>query len=181
MTPVDELVVLYESPAAQRRYDEAVTEREHALQSAALATAAGEDDAMVVAALLHDIGHLIVGDLATIEVALTSDAEHEAVGARWLRRWFGPEVTAPVALHVAAKRYLCGADESYVARLSPSSVRSLGVQGGPMPAIERADFERRAGARAALRLRRYDDDAKVAGLEVPSFDAYLGRIEHLRR
>ena len=107
MSDLDELFELYRSPAARRMYDEDVTELDHALQAAALARAEDAPDHLVAAALLHDVGHLVANDNVSLDEELTDDFQHERVGARYLTRWFGPEVTAPVALHVAAKRYLC--------------------------------------------------------------------------
>ncbi len=176
---MNELVALYRSPAARRMYDEHVTELEHALQAAALAIAAGAPDHLVAAALLHDVGHLVSDDNVSLDEQLTEDFEHERVGARYLTRWFGPEVTAPVALHVAAKRYLCAIEPGYIADLSPSSVRSLALQGGPMSAAEVDTFERLAHHEAATLVRRWDDRAKIAGLDVGAFadhDALLTRL-----
>lgn len=167
------LVDLYAGPLAHRFYDEAVTEMAHALQTAELARADGAGDALVVAALLHDVGHLVVGDLFDIDETLDADAEHEAAGARHLRRWFGPEVTAPVALHVAAKRYLCAVEPGYLEALSPSSVRSLGVQGGPMIGPEVDRFRSNRGWEDAVAVRRWDDRAKVAGAETTTFADWL--------
>lgn len=169
---VDQLVALYEGPHARECYDESVTELEHALQAATLAVTENADPALVAAALLHDIGHLIVGDLVPIDAALSTDAEHEQVGARYLRTTFGPEVTAPVALHVAAKRYLVAVDDRYASTLSPSSVRSLAVQGGPMTAAEVTAFEANPGWERAVRVRRWDDAAKVAGAPTPEFRSF---------
>ena len=155
--PLAELLDLFASPATLRLYDESVTELDHALQAAALAEAEGAPAELVAAALLHDVGHLVVGDLVPLDRPLDGDAHHEAVGARHLRRWFGPAVTDPVALHVAAKRYLCAVDAGYHAGLSPSSVRSLEAQGGPMSPAEAAAFEanpRSRGGRAAAALGR---------------------------
>ena len=111
-------------------FGEAVSEAEHALQSAALARADGAGDTLVVAALLHDVGHLLHGlgeDLA--ERGL--DGRHEEVGHAWLSDYFGPAVAEPVRLHVAAKRYLCAVEPAYLTGLSPASRQSLGLQGGP--------------------------------------------------
>jgi gamma-butyrobetaine dioxygenase len=156
--PIDDLLATYEAPAADVPYDEVVNEREHALQSAELALADDAPDALVVAALLHDVGHLLPG---TGRTAL--DDGHEAHGAAYLRGLFGPEVTAPVALHVAAKRYLCGTEPRYHDALSLGSQLSLEAQGGPMTAAEAAAFRDRPGWAGAVRLRRWDDAAKVAG------------------
>ena len=143
-----------------------VTQREHALQAARLAEADGQPDALVAAALLHDIGHL-VHELGENPAAEGIDDRHEELGHAWLARHFGPEVTEPVRLHVAAKRYLCATEGDYFARLSPDSVRSLALQGGPMDADEIAAFEALPHHAAALTLRRYDEAAKVPRLETP--------------
>jgi phosphonate degradation associated HDIG domain protein len=169
---IDSLVELYASSVATRMYDEDVTELDHALQTAALARADGAPDHLIAAALLHDVGHLVSDDNVGLDDELTEDLQHERVGARHLAHWFGPGLTAPVALHVAAKRYLCALEPAYLAGLSPSSVRSLGLQGGPMSADEVESFERRPHHEAAVLLRRWDDQAKVAGLSVPPFEDY---------
>jgi predicted HD phosphohydrolase len=124
---------------------------------------------------LHDVGHLLHGlpeDAADRGV----DARHEDGGAAWLAGHFGPEVAAPVRLHVAAKRYLCAVDTDYLGRLTPASLRSLELQGGPFDAAGVAAFEREPFHREAVRLRRWDDAAKVPGLPVPGLDHYRARV-----
>ncbi|WP_372618384.1 phosphonate degradation HD-domain oxygenase [Falsiroseomonas sp.] len=143
-----------------------VTQKQHALQAAWLAERAGCDPALVAAALLHDIGHL-VHDLGENPAAEGVDDHHEELGHAWLAAAFGPEVTEPVRLHVAAKRYLCAVEPDYFARLSPDSVTSLALQGGPMSAEEIAAFEALPHHRAAVQLRRFDEQAKVPGRETP--------------
>ena len=176
---MNELVALYASPAARRMYDEEVTELEHALQSAALAQAEGAPDHLVAAALLHDVGHLVSDDNVPLDEDLAEDFHHERVGARYLARWFGPEVTAPVALHVAAKRYLCAVEPGYLDDLSTSSARSLALQGGPMSPAEVEAFERLSHHGAATLVRRWDDRAKVGGLAVADLDAYRSLLARL--
>ena len=173
------LVGLYASPAAHGRYDEAVTELEHALQAAALARADDAAPELVAAALLHDVGHLIEGDLRPIDEPLDGDAHHEGSGARFLRRWFDSAVTDPVALHVAAKRYLCAVEPGYLGALSPSSVRSLEVQGGPMRPVEVRAFRAHARHAEAVALRRWDDRAKVADLPTPPFSEWTSLLDTL--
>jgi predicted HD phosphohydrolase len=168
---LDELLALYEGPAAEVPYDEVVNEREHALQGAELAIAAGAPDALVLAALLHDVGHLLPGGRAA------PDDRHEATGAAALRTLFGPSVSVPVALHVEAKRYLCTVDTAYHDTLSPGSQWSLAEQGGPMTADEVRAFERRPSWEAAVQLRRWDDQAKVKGGRTRPLSAFRHLLE----
>jgi len=170
--PLQHLFDRFASDRAHNRYDEAVTELQHALQCAECAARDGASDALIAAALLHDVGHLLIGDLVPIDVDLERDFKHEHVAAKYLSRWFGPEVVEPVRLHVAAKRYLVATDPAYGQGLSPSSVRSLGVQGGPMSDTEVADFEALDGWEDAVRLRRWDDEGKVVDAQTRPFDAF---------
>ena len=110
---------------------------------------------------------------------LAEDLHHERVGARYLARWYGPEVTAPVALHVAAKRYLCAVEPGSLDDLSASSARSLALQGGPMSPAEVTAFERLSHHEAATLVRRWDDRAKVADLAVADLDAYRSLLARL--
>jgi phosphonate degradation associated HDIG domain protein len=157
-----------------------VSQLEHALQAAWLAERAGESDAMVAAALLHDIGHMVhdLGEeVGENPAAQGIDNVHEEAGRRFLAAWFGDDVTAPVRLHVDAKRYLCGAEPGYFALLSPDSVLSLSLQGGPMDAAEQDAFAALPFSAEAVRLRRYDDAAKVPGLATPDVDHFLPHVE----
>lgn len=168
---VDSILELFRARGDAAYFGEAVSQTEHALQSAALAEAEGAPVPLVVAALLHDLGHLVHGLDEQIAVR-GIDGRHENAGEAWLSRHFGPEVTTPVRLHVAAKRYLCAVDPDYLAGLSPASALSLRVQGGPFTPEEVAAFESDPYHRDAVRLRRWDDQAKVVGLDVPGLDHY---------
>ena len=161
-------------------YGENVSQLDHALQCALLAQEDGADDALVAAALLHDYGHFFEGrgDAAERDGV---DAQHEAHGARALRRWFGPEVTGPIALHVAAKRFLCAAEPDYEAALSPASILSLKLQGGRFTAAERQRFEDARFSAEAVRLRRWDDGGKVAGRPVPGLETYRPLLVRLAK
>jgi len=179
--PIEALFARYDSPQAAQLYDEAITELDHGLQCAALARRNGDDDATVAAALLHDVGHLLVGDLFPIDAELDRDWKHEEVGARYLARWFGPEVTEPVRMHVAAKRYLVATEPTYAATLTPSSIRSLAVQGGAMRPDECAAFEAQPGWQTAVKVRRYDDWGKDPEVETAPFPAYESLLRALAR
>lgn len=150
----------------------AINQRQHALQAAWLAEKNGCSEAMIVASLLHDIGHL-VHELGDNPAEAGVDDRHEEYGHAFLAAWFGPDVTEPVRLHVAAKRYLCATESDYFSRLSKDSVVSLSLQGGPMSAEEVATFDAMAGSAAAVQLRRFDEQAKVKHLETPQVAHFL--------
>lgn len=175
---IDEVADLYASYGGDP-YDEVVTQLAHALQSAALAESSGADDALVAAALLHDVGHLL--DMRDARDGARTDLKHEDRGAAWLRPLLPAAVTAPIALHVRAKRYLCAVEPAYAEVLSVGSVHSLELQGGPMDAADVKVFEAVGGSADAVLLRRWDDTAKVPGLEVPGFDAYRVVLERFAR
>jgi [1-hydroxy-2-(trimethylamino)ethyl]phosphonate dioxygenase len=176
MNTVDEILKLLEERGQGSYFGEPVSQLEHALQCAHLASQDGADSELIAAALLHDVGHLLHHEGEDI-ADRGSDAEHEHLGEAWLSAHFGPAVTHPIALHVAAKRYLCATDSSYLGKLSPASVQSLELQGGAMNAQEVADFEANKFAGAAVRLRRWDDLAKEEGLKVPGLEQYRKTLE----
>lgn len=154
-----------------RHYGEGVTQVEHALQCAALAERAGAAPSLIVAALLHDIGHLFEAEDGVVDAA--ADHRHEAAGATALAGLFGPAVRAPIMLHVSAKRYLCAVETGYRDRLSAASQASLALQGGPLDAAGVARFERRPFWRDAVALRRFDDAGKAATPSGRRFGDYL--------
>ena len=157
---------------------ERVTQRAHALQCAALAASEGCAEPLVVAALLHDVGHLL-HDLGTDARTRGVDDRHETRAAEWLAVWFGEDVVAPVRLHVPAKRWLCVADPAYYEILSPASRRSLKLQGGPFTPEQAAAFSKAPYAVEAASLRRWDDRAKDPAVVPPPLEAYRPLIERL--
>src|SRR5262249_26214219 len=175
-----ELLAIFTGRATRRYGLSAVNQLQHALQAAALAEADDAPPATVLASLLHDIGHMI-HDLGEDPAARGIDEVDEERGAAWLARRFGPEVSEPVRLHVAAKRYLCAVEPDYFGRLSPDSVRSLGLQGGPMSADEVTEFRRNPLHAEAVRLRRYDEAAKDPRAATPDFDHFLRHVAACRK
>ena len=171
MTAVETIGELFAGPAARDHLGEPVPIGEHMLQAGALAEAASAEGALVAAALLHDIGHLLGQD----------EDRHGEAGAQWLSQWFGDAVTEPVRLHVAAKRYLCAVDAGYLGLLSAESVRTLSLQGGPMTAAEVAAFEALPFSRDAVAVRRWDDQAKDTVVTPPRFRHFAKSIEALVR
>jgi len=155
---------------------EAVTQREHALQAALFAQRDGADAPLVAAALLHDVGHL-VHSLPDDAPEQGIDDHHEAAAANWLAKRFGPEVVEPVRMHVAAKRYLCTVEPAYRELLSGPSLVSLELQGGLLSDAERAAFEASPHCAAAVRLRRWDDAAKVVGLATPPLEHFADYVD----
>lgn len=161
-------------------HGEAVTQLEHALQAASMAEADGHPPALIAAALLHDVGHLLHGHGEDYLDHGVND-RHEDLGARFLAKAFGAEVVEPIRLHVPAKRYLCAARPDYFASLSPASVCSLELQGGSMSADEAREFEAHPQFAAAVALREYDDRAKVVGLITPPLAHFRKYLEAAAR
>jgi phosphonate degradation associated HDIG domain protein len=169
---VDQIVELYRRRGARRYGGEAVSQLEHALQCAALAMQEDAPPALVAAALLHDFGHL-VAELPPGAAGELEDA-HEYLAIPFLRGTFPASVIEPIRLHVGAKRFLCRVERDYAQTLSPASRRSLALQGGIFNDIEAERFLARPWAWDALRLRRWDDRAKVPGMRTPSLPDLAG-------
>jgi gamma-butyrobetaine dioxygenase len=171
-SPVKIIADLFASEGAADYLGEAVTQATHMLQAAALAEQAGAGPALIAAALLHDVGHF-TGAVTGRDLMQGTDNRHSHQGASWLAQWFGPEVTEPVRLHVDAKRYLCAVEAGYFEKLSPASVYTLGVQGGPMHPDEAAAFAASPFAADACQVRRWDDEAKVPDAPTPEFEHFV--------
>jgi phosphonate degradation associated HDIG domain protein len=163
---------LFENRGGDLYIGEKVTQLEHGLQCALTAREENAPSEEVLAALLHDVGHLLHNlpeDCAEQGV----DDHHEELGWRWLEKRFPPEVSEPVRLHVAAKRYLCSVEPAYHAGLSEASILSLKLQGGPMSPDEAAAFRANPHHESAIRLRRRDEKGKIPGLATPSLADFL--------
>jgi len=177
-TVVDFILDLFARRGAEAYMGEPISMAQHMEQSAACAVADGASDDLVIAALLHDIGHF-VGDFPIDSLENGIDNLHEEAGAKCLEAFYPASVTEPIRLHVAAKKYLCAIDEQYFARLSAASVQSLQVQGGAMTQAEIETFESGPYHLAAIQVRQYDDDGKVAGLDIKPVGNYRGKLESL--
>jgi gamma-butyrobetaine dioxygenase len=175
MTPdqvVDVIGALFAGEGADDYLGEAVTQAQHMLQAAALAETEQAPAALVAASLLHDVGHFRGAVHRRELMAGTRDNRHSHQGADWLAPWFPPAVIEPVRLHVAAKRYLCAVEPGYFDRLSEASVHTLSLQGGPMSPEEAREFAVHPFAEDAVRLRRWDEQAKDPHAHVPGFEHY---------
>lgn len=172
---LDELISIYDGRATGRYGLSQINQLAHAVQSGYHARNKGLPTSVVVAALLHDIGHM-VHDLGDHPAALGIDDKHEEIGAEWLQRYFGPDVTEPIRLHVAAKRYLCTVEADYFSKLSKDSIESLNLQGGTMSRVEIDEFEKEQFWSEAVALRRIDEIAKDPNAPTPKFVEFSNEI-----
>lgn len=173
---IEKVIHLFESHGDSQYGGEAVSQLEHALQAAHFASEAGVKESIIVAGILHDIGHLL-HHLPDDAPENGIDDLHENLANDFLQKYFLPEVVEPVRLHVAAKRYLCRIEPEYLNILSEPSIISLGLQGGPMSANECSEFEKNPFYADAVRLRRFDDQAKIENLQVKDLSFYVPHLE----
>ena len=179
MDAIDRLLQLMEREGSAWYGRERVTQLAHSLQTARLAEGEGAPPALVAAALLHDVGHLLAKDRPALGEQREVDDRHEFIAGGYLERIFGPDVAQPVRLHVEAKRYLCAVDPDYHATLSPASVRSLGLQGGICRPEQAEAFRGQPYAEDAIRLRRWDDMAKDPDAKTPPLETYAALLRGL--
>ena len=172
------LADVFKRRGAEEYLGEPVTIAEHMLQGAHIAEQNGENETIIVAALLHDIGHF-TSEFGTFSMEDTEDRHHEDAGAEILERFFPTIVTDCVRHHVAAKRYLCTKDPDYFTKLSAASVHSLNLQGGPMSAEEIKAFERNPNLDAIVKVRHLDDGGKIAGLKTPQFAHFAPMVQRV--
>ncbi len=166
-----EIEVLFDKWGTQF-YSEHLSQTAHAVQCAVLAEESGAPSELVLAALLHDIGHLIDLDNSAGVEEHNVDTEHEATGAKSISLLFPSAVAAPIALHVAAKRYLCSVEPTYFDGLSDASVATLALQGGPMSDEEATRFAAMPHADNAVSLRRWDDLGKDIDKDMNPLDEF---------
>lgn len=169
---IEEVCALLQSGEGKDYIGEPVSQLEHALQCAQLAYDDGADEETVIAALLHDIGHLCYDD-TTQTMGEYGVAFHEKVGAQYtLKHGFSTKIAQLIEGHVQAKRYLTGKYSEYYAKLSDASKETLKYQGGPMMHDEAVAFEQDVLFKHMLKMREWDEKAKQVGLTVMSLEAY---------
>ena len=175
---VDHIEDVFRRRGAESYLGEQVTMAQHMLQTAQCAEQAGADNSQIVAALLHDIGHY-KNEIPETSLTKGIDNFHEEAGANFLEDYFPISVVEPIRQHVAAKRYLCAVESDYFERLSPASVHTLNLQGGPMNKEEVREFERNDYLEQCIQLRFWDEDGKDPEREHHPFIYYRPLIESL--
>jgi predicted HD phosphohydrolase len=167
---VEEIRIIFEQFGLVH-YESGVSHLEHALQTAFLAEHSDATTSLISAALLHDLGQILIKN--SPNPAAGEVPKHELVGGNWLSTRFDASVVGPARLHVEAKRYLCALDPAFIRRLSADSLTSLELQGGPFSTQESETFLQQKFAGDALRLREWDDAAKVPGRKTPDLSHFL--------
>jgi phosphonate degradation associated HDIG domain protein len=174
-----EILDILRSQGHKQYGGEAVTQLEHALQCATIAKEQNASRELITACLLHDFGHLIhsLGENAA-ENGINDRHEYRAIP--WLEPLFPAAVTEPIRLHVQAKRYLCAVNPNYFAELSPNSQQSLTLQGGIFSPEETATFLSLPFAESAIKLRLWDEQAKISGQITPTLDDFIPVLQELK-
>lgn len=175
---IDYIADIFETYGAEIYLGEKVTTVRHMLLAAKEAELAQASPALVVAALLHDIGHFS-NEIPESTLMKGTNNFHEEAGANFLAQYFPPTVTEPIRQHVAAKRYLCTTNTEYLTQLSEASVFTLKLQGGRMSADEVAAFEKMPHYKTCIELRLWDDKAKDPDKPHPDFFHYRGLVQSL--
>ena len=174
---ISELRQLFESQGDEEYYGENISQYEHAAQAAILAKRQGYDEEVQIAAFLHDIGHLFPAQTEEELMEVYGRKDHESVAADWLReRGFSEKIGVLVENHVNAKRYLTYIDEDYYEGLSEASKQTLMFQGGRMTQKEAENFEQNPYFELIIKMRRWDEAAKVEAMKLPTLDHFINLI-----
>jgi phosphonate degradation associated HDIG domain protein len=169
---------IFERRGGEEYLGEPVTMAEHMLQAATIAEETGQDEQIIVGALLHDIGHF-TSEFGTFSMDDKQDRFHEEAGADVLAEFFPSVITDCVRYHVAAKRYLCATRPEYYQRLSKASIHSLNLQGGPMDTAEISEFEKNPNLAKIIQIRYLDDAGKRADMQTPDFWHFAPMVQRL--
>lgn len=173
----EEIINLFREKGGNDYAGEKITQLEHACQAGELALQDGNDEEVVLAAFLHDIGHLLHELPGTEDMGDYGVKDHERLGAEFLAaKGFGPRLCMLVSSHVAAKRYLCAVNKRYFDQLSFASKMTLVFQGGPMDEAEVRAFEANPLQKLIIKMRTWDEEAKLENIPTPLLDAYRDSI-----
>ncbi|MFY7909753.1 MAG: phosphonate degradation HD-domain oxygenase [Emticicia sp.] len=173
-----EIRQLFENQGDGEYYGENVSQYEHAAQAAMLAKRQGYDEEVQIAAFLHDIGHLFPAETEEELMETYGRKDHESVAADWLReRGFSEKIATLVENHVNAKRYLTYIDEDYYEALSEASKQTLMFQGGRMTKKEAENFEQNPYFELIIKMRRWDEAAKVEAMILPDLQHFISICE----
>ncbi|MEH6402607.1 MAG: HD domain-containing protein [Sneathiella sp.] len=175
---VDFIGDIFHRRGADSYLGEDVTMSEHMLQGAFLAEQAGAGDQVIAAALLHDIGHY-TNEFPEDALEKGVNNYHDKAGAEVIKDFFPVLVIDSIRYHVAAKRYLCAVEGNYFDCLSDASVHTLNLQGGPMAPEEVTAFRSLPHLETIIQVRRWDDEAKVAGVSTPEFSYYAPLLQRI--
>ena len=172
-TIADEIYGLYKSYGGEEYAGEKVTQLEHMVQAAQLAEEEGYDEEVILAAFLHDVGHISEAANGDNEMDGYGIKDHEAIGAEFLReKGFSKKVARLVESHVEAKRYLTVREPGYYDQLSDASRRTMEYQGGPMTEEEAAAFEQYPLFGLIVKMRKWDEQAKIEHKPLPDLERY---------
>jgi len=177
-TIVDFIGSIFDRRGSEEYLGEPVTMGQHMLQGATIAEQTEQSEEIIVAALLHDIGHF-TSEFGTFSMQDTEDRYHEQAGAKVLEQFFPDVITDCVRYHVAAKRYLCATRPEYFAKLSEASVHSLKLQGGPMNADEVRQFEKIPHYKKIIAVRYLDDQGKHPNMETPDYWHFAPMVQRM--
>ncbi len=169
---------IFERRGGEEYLGEPVTMAQHMLQGATIAEQNGQPEIIIVAALLHDIGHF-TSEFGMFQMDDTEDRFHEDAGAEVLQDFFPTLVTDCVRYHVAAKRYLCATRPSYFDRLSDASIHSLNLQGGPMGDDEVEEFEKNPNLEQIIAVRFLDEAGKHPDMDTPPFAHFAPMVQRV--
>jgi phosphonate degradation associated HDIG domain protein len=175
----DEIMNLYEGYGGAEYAGEKVSQLEHMAQAAQLAEEQGYDEEVILAAFLHDIGHISEAAKGENEMDGFGIKDHEELGAEFLKeKGFSKKVVRLVESHVEAKRYLTIKDPSYYGQLSEASKKTLDYQGGPMTEEEAAAFEQYPLFSLIIQMRKWDELAKIENKPLPDLQHYRTMMLH---
>jgi phosphonate degradation associated HDIG domain protein len=169
----EEIIQLYDLHGHEEYAGEKVSQLEHMVQAAQLARIQGYDDEVVLAAFLHDIGHIAEKSTSSNAMGSYGIKDHEAIGADFLsERGFSPRLTRLVSSHVIAKRYLTLRENGYYDKLSEASKKTLVYQGGPLTDATADSMEKDPLFKEIIQMRRWDEEAKKEHQPVPSLEIF---------